>query len=271
MSLLLPIARRRQLSNKTVWITGASSGIGRALAFELARYQCRLVLSARNENTLLPVYEHCKQAGCTVEIICFDLAITSTINEAVTKFIALGWQLDILVNNGGVGQRGATLQTHNEVERLIMETNFWGQVLLSKQLLQHKLLNKFGNIVVVSSMAGLMGIQNRSAYCASKFALTGYFEALRPELYAQHINVLTVYPGRVNTQFSKNAFKDNGEKYNIVDKTTEKGIKTECVARKIVKAIIEKRKQLIIAKQERVLYFMKKWMFSLFCLTQRKI
>jgi dehydrogenase/reductase SDR family member 7B len=272
MHLLLPTVRYKQLNNKTVWITGASSGIGSALAVALAKYGCKLILSARTPQALENVYVQCIQQGCKeVAIIPFDLCQPSTIEQAVLQFEKLNWPLHLLINNGGVGQRGNALQTENSVERNIMETNFWGQIQLTKLLIPQLQNTCESKIVVVSSMAGLMGIANRTSYCASKFALTGYFEAWRPELLQLNIKLLTIFPGRVNTPFSYNALTQNGNIHKQTDISTQNGLNAQWVANKIVNSICLNRKQIIIARNERILFFIKKWSMGLFYIIQKRV
>ena len=185
-------------TNKVIWITGASSGIGEALAKAFAIEGAKLVLSARREGELQRVKNALKLKNDDVMILPLDLSDTSKIDELTNQVIAQFGRIDILVNNGGISQRSFTKNTPLEIDRKIMEINFFGTVAITNSVLPYMLKQQSGHIVTTSSIAGKFGFYYRSAYSASKHALHGFFESLRMEVYKDNVNVLLVCPGTVS-------------------------------------------------------------------------
>jgi short-subunit dehydrogenase len=236
--------------NKVVWITGASSGIGEALAITLADEGAKLILSARRIDELQRVKTVLKLADSDVLILPLDLANTASINELTKQVISKFGRIDILINNGGVSQRALVKETPLDIDRKIMEVNFFGTLALTKSVLPYMLKQKSGNIVVISSIAGKFGFYLRSAYSASKHALHGFFESLRMEIYNDNIKVLIVCPGKIKTSISINALTSDGSKYNKMDESTDQGVSAEFCARRILKAIEKNKEELFIGGQE---------------------
>ena len=173
------------LKDKVIWITGASSGIGEALAIELARRQARLILSARRESELNRVGALTGLAPLDLLILPFDLADTSMASGLAAQVMNKFGRVDVLVNNGGMSQRSEARVTSNETERLLMEVNYFAHVNLTKAVLPYMIRQKSGQVVVISSIAGKFGFYLRSTYSAAKHALYGYFESLRLEVENQ--------------------------------------------------------------------------------------
>jgi dehydrogenase/reductase SDR family member 7B len=225
-------------NNKRVWITGASSGIGEALALEFATHGAQLVLSARNETALLGVASKCREAGAGIVIIqTLDLSVQDNIPEIVQNVLSKVGKVDILVNNGGISQRSLAKDTSLDVDKKIMEVNFFGTVALTKAILPSMLMHQLGHIVTITSLTGKFGSPYRSAYAASKHALHGFFDSLRAELVDSSIKITLICPGFVRTNVSVNALTGTGAKLGTMDETTGKGMSPDRLARKILQAI----------------------------------
>jgi len=232
--------------NKVIWITGASSGIGKALAQELSYQNALLIISARDKNSLEMVRELCKNPK-NVWIIPLDLEKHSTFSEITQRAINVFGRIDILVNNGGISQRSLATETHISVDKKIMEVNYMGTIALTKAVLPHFIDNQKGQIVVTTSIVGKIGTPLRSSYAASKHALHGFFDSLRAEHHQDNIAVTLVCPGFVNTNISKNALTGNGTPQQKMDVATANGIDPKHFAKLMAKAIENKKEEVYIA------------------------
>ena len=205
-------------SGKVVWITGASSGLGRALALELSKYPCKLVLSARRESELIKVKSECEANGIdsdSVLVLPMDSLDFGKLPDLVGEVVQKFGTIDILVNNAGRSQRSLAEDTEIAVDRAILELNYLGYVAHTKAVLPTMMANKTGTIVGVSSLTGKMGTPVSTAYAASKHAVMGFFSSLRMELYSYGINVCTVCPGPVRSNISLHSFtEDVSKEYN---------------------------------------------------------
>jgi dehydrogenase/reductase SDR family protein 7B len=250
--------------SKIIWITGASSGIGEALALQWAAQGIQLVLSGRNRIQLELVAEKCKNAGALVKILAFDLTLTDGVASAVADFQSEFPRLDILVNNGGISQRSRLIDTPMEVARKIMEVDFWGHADLTRRMLPFMVETGGCKIVVISSLTGLFGFPRRSAYSAAKHALHGFFESLRLEHIKDNIRVTMVCPGMVKTNISFHALTSTGGEHGLMDKGQEEGVSASTCARKIVKAVSRNKKEIIIGKKDVIMPYLKRyfpWLF----------
>ena len=236
--------------NKVVWITGASSGIGEALAQSFASEGAQLVLSARRVDELLRVKKSLKIADVDVMILPLDLSDTAKINELTQQVIAKFGRIDVLVNNGGISQRSLAKDTSMEIVRKLMEVNFFGTIALTKSVLPYMQKQKGGHIIVMSSIAGKFGFYFRSAYSASKHALHGFFEALRMEIQNENVKVLIVCPGKIQTNISINAITSDGGKHNKMDESQKNGISAEVCAQQILKGIKNNKEEIFIGGRE---------------------
>jgi len=252
------------VKKKTIWITGASSGIGEALALQWASPETYLILSGRDQLQLETVGSRCKLAGAGILILPFDLTDEQAIVQSVDKVTSIVEKIDILVNNGGIGQRSLIEQTPNVVAHRIMDTDFWGHVLLTKHLLPFMVRTGGGSIVVVSSLSGLFGFPQRAMYCAAKHALHGFFETLRLEHKKDNILVTMVCPGRVLTNISYHALTATGKEHGLLDKGQENGVTAQYCAAKIQNAVKKRRKQVIIGKKEVIMPYLKRFAPRLF-------
>lgn len=236
-------------AGKVVWITGASSGIGEALALAFAKEGSRLVLSARRKEELERV---AKSLGQKTEclILPLDLSEISNVNSLTHQVIDRFGRIDILVNNGGISQRSLAEETPLNIDRKIMEVNYFGQIALTKSVLPHMLKQGEGQIVTVTSIAGKFGFWFRSAYSASKHALHGFFEALRMETEEKGIKVLIAVPGKIQSNISVNALKGDGSKHNLMDQSQSEGMPAAECARIILDAIRSNKEEILIGGRE---------------------
>ncbi|XP_039175492.1 dehydrogenase/reductase SDR family member 7 [Crotalus tigris] len=209
----------KELPRKVVWVTGASSGIGEELAYQLAKIGSWLVLSARRENELERVKKKCLEISSLSDkdILILPLDLTEReSHESATKTVLQHFgRIDILVNNGGRSQRSLFVDTNISVYNAIMELNYLGTVSLTKFVLDHMIQRKQGKIVTMSSVMGVMGAPLATGYCASKHALQGFFNSLRPELadYPE-ISIINICPGPVQSQIIQNVFTEEISKVN---------------------------------------------------------
>lgn len=252
--------------NKVVWITGASSGLGEALAVECAKEKSKLVISARRESELGRVKKECAKfiPEENILILPLDVAELSNVSSSVEKVIQKFGRIDILINNAGVVQRSYVIDTPVELERKMFEINYFGAVILSKAVLPIMRKQKSGNILAVSSVMGKMGFPGRSTYSASKHALYGYFETLRIEEHKHGINAHIITPGYIKTNVSLNAITAKGEIYGKMDKGQEKGMDPNVAARKVMKAIRNNKFETFFGGNELIAITVKRFFPSVF-------
>lgn len=232
--------------NKVVWITGASSGIGKSLALEFSKQGALLLLSARNEAALRDVRAACKYID-KVQIVPLNLEEHTSIRQKVAEAIAHFGRIDVLVNNGGISQRSLAVETSLVVDKKIMDVNYLGTVALTKALLPHFIQNKRGQFVVTSSIVGKIGTPLRSSYAASKHAVHGFFDSLRAEIYKYNISVTIVCPGFVNTNVSINALTGDGSPQEKMDIATKNGMNPNRFAKHMMRAILNEKEEVYIA------------------------
>jgi short-subunit dehydrogenase len=251
-------------ADKVVWITGASSGIGEALAIEFAREKALLILSARRVNELERVKSECLKFTDKVSILPVDLSELTALNPIAEKAISLFGRIDILVNNGGISQRSLAAETDFEVEKLIMDINFFSAVILTKAVLPIMKKKGAGNIVVISSLSGKFGVPMRSAYAASKHALIGYFDSLRAETVNQNICIHIICPGYIRTDISRHAVTANGKQQGIMDKAQAQGMPAEKCAKQIISAIKKNKKEVLVGNKEILMAYIRRFFPQLY-------
>ncbi|MEY3048872.1 MAG: hypothetical protein RL365_910 [Bacteroidota bacterium] len=252
----------RSYHNKVVWITGASSGIGEAMAREFANQGAILVLAARNVQKLNEIKDTLPNAEVHT-VISLDLTDLSNVDALVSSVIDQVGRVDVLVNNGGISQRSLVGETPLEVDRKIMEVNFFGAVGLTKALLP-ALRASAGQIIVISSISGKFGFFLRSAYAASKHALHGFFESLALEEASRGITVTMVCPGKINTPISMSALNAQGETHNQMDHNQETGMPAEVCARQIVRAASKNKPEVLIGNKEIIAVYLKRFVPGIF-------
>jgi len=247
------------IANKCVWITGASSGIGEALAYSFAKKGANLVLSARSIDKLKLTENKLTELGVNCLVLALDVTDANSFQAATKQVIEKFNAIDYLINNAGISQRSEAKETSIEVDRKIMEVNFFGTVGLTKTVLEQMLKNKSGHITVISSISGKFGFPLRTAYSASKHALQGYFESLRAELHDDNIQVLIVSPGRINTPISKSALLKDGSEHGELDLGQANGMDVDKCADQIVSAIINGKKDVLIGKKELLMVYIRRF------------
>lgn len=229
---------------KVAWITGASSGIGAALARELAARGAHVVLSGRDEARLAEVAETCGESL----ILAFDVRDEAALADATAK--ACRWKsgVDIAFANAGISQRSRALKTSMQVYRDIIEVDLVAQIAFTQGLIGHMAERGSGAIGFISSIAGKVGVPMRTAYCAAKFGLAGYADALRAELTINGITVHTIYPGSVATNVSRNALNADGTARGRSDKAIDEGIPADVAARQMLDGIAAGTREIIVAE-----------------------
>ena len=257
-------------SGKVVWITGASSGIGEALVFELARQGANIVLSSRSEEKLKHIVKQANLPEASYLIIPFDLADTSKVENYVQQIIERFERIDFLINNGGTSQRGEAKATNESVERNLFEVNYFAQVALAKAVLPLMIKQQSGHITVVSSIAGKFGFKLRSSYSAAKHALHGYFESLRFEVEANNIYILLICPGKIQTNISNNAVLTDGSKHAKMDASHIDAMTAHQCAQKILSAIEKNKQEILIGRKEILTVYIKRFFPSLLYKILRK-
>ncbi len=231
------------MKNKIIWITGATSGIGEELAIKLSAKGAKVILSARRVEELKRVKSLCNGK---VLVLPLDLSNNSNFKEKVEEVIRAYGRIDILINNGGISQRSLVAETPLEIDRKIMEVNYFGNIALAKAVLPIFKNQKSGHFVVISSLSGKFGFFLRSAYSATKFALVGFYESLRLEEEKNGVKVSLVFPGLIKTNISQNALSKDGKSHGELDSNQAKGITAAKCAEQIIKGI-EKEKLEIFA------------------------
>lgn len=237
-----------QLKDKVVWITGASSGIGEAMALAASAQGAKLVLSARRETELQRVKQACANPQL-VAVLALDL--TDFDAEAMAgRAASFFGPVDVLVNNAGISQRSTVLQTEMGVYRRIFELDFFACVALTKVLLPQMVAKKGGHIVTISSVVGYVGTPLRSGYAAAKHALHGFYDALRAEVWREGVQVTLVCPGFIKTNVSLNAITGDGGKHGLMDDGQLRGMPAEECARQIWAAVGAGKEEVLIGAKE---------------------
>lgn len=255
-------------ANKTVWITGASSGIGEALALEFARQGARLVLSARNEAELKRVAAACGRADTIIQTL--DLADHASLPGAVQAVLSKAGNVDVLVNNGGISQRSLVKDTSFEVDKKLINVNLLGTIALTKALLPHFLERRTGHFVVITSLTGKFGTPLRSSYASAKHGLHGFFDSLRAEVWRDNVQVTLVCPGFISTKVSVNALSGDGSPQGSMDSATQAGKSPESLAKAIVKAVKNGKYELYFGGKEVLGVYIKRFFPKFFANMLRK-
>lgn len=235
-------------AGQVVWVTGASSGIGAALAREWAQRGAHLVLSGRDEARLAAVAADCGPKGQGALILPFDVRDDTALAGAVEQAIAWKGHVDIAVANAGVSQRSQALKTSMQVYREIIEIDLVAQIAFAQALMGHMAARGSGALAFISSIAGKVGVPMRTAYCAAKFGLAGYADALRGELSQQGVRVHVIYPGSIATNVSRNALTADGSRRGRSDKAIDQGIDPAEAARTMIDAMAKGEREIIIAE-----------------------
>jgi len=234
-----------------VWITGASSGIGEALAKIYAQKGVKLILSSRRLDALKKVKRSCDNPE-NIQILAFDLNDFENAAIQVEKALNFYGKIDVLINNAGISQRSLIAATEFKVFKALIDIDYLGTVALSRALLPHFIEQKSGHFVVVSSVMGKYGSPYRSGYAAAKHALHGFFDVLRMEHQRDNIHVTMICPGFVATPIAKNSLTEDGSALGVDDVATRKGMKVDDFALKMVRAVEQKKWEVSFGGKERL-------------------
>ena len=249
--------------NRRVWITGASSGIGEALAVAFHRAGAKLILSARREEELKRVQALCGGETNT-RILPMDVTRAEELASKVSEALAMFGGIDILVLNAGVSQRSLVKDTSMTVYRSLMETNYFGPVGLTTAALPSMLANRSGHIVVISSLAGKLSTPLRSGYAASKHSLHGFYDALRAETTRDGIEVTVVCPGFIRTDISIHALRGDGSEHAKMDPGQARGMAADVCAAKILNAVRRHKKEVYIGNADKYSVYLKRFFPGLY-------
>jgi len=261
--VILAKSIRNRLKNKVVVITGASSGIGYALAVEYASKGARLVVAARNAAKLSKIGDELRLSGTEVLEVITDVSheaeCKSLIEQALSKF----GTIDILINNAGISMRALFSDMNLDVMRQLMDVNFWGTVYCTKYALPY-LLKSRGSVVGVISIAGYIGLPGRSGYSASKYAIRGFLDTLRTENLKTGLHVLVVAPGFTASNIRNVALTADGSAQGETPRDEAEMMPASKVAVYIRKAVEKRRRTLILTFTEgKLTVFLNKFVPSL--------
>lgn len=250
-----------KISGKVIWLTGASSGIGEALAKRLSSYDTKLIISSRRKEELERVKKECSDGPAEISTLTLDLEDQEAIPQKVAEANTIFGPIDIVINNAGISQRDTIINTSLEVDRRLMEVNYFGTIAISKLLLPDMIERKNGHHVIVTSAVGIVNTPFRSGYGAAKHALHGFYDVLRAEHHKDNIKVTMVLPGYIKTNISYNALIGDGSQQNKMDAAQDKGMSADKCARLIVKAIESNKQQAYIAgaKEKLGIYLKRFW------------
>jgi short-subunit dehydrogenase len=261
-----------KVTGKVIWLTGASSGIGEALAYELSKRGAKLILSSRRKEELERVKGNCnKETQPNVRVLPVDLEQSQTLKLCTEAAVQMFGTIDILINNGGIGQRSLLAQTSLEIDRRIMEINYFGAIALTKYLIPHFIKRKGGHFVTVSSLTGKFGTPYRSGYAASKHALHGFFDAVRAEHYNDNIKVTMICPGFIHTPITMSALTADGSPLKRMDDAQNAGKSALWCAEKIIRAIEKQKEEVYLGGKEVLGVYVKRFFPTLFSKLIRKV
>jgi len=231
------------MKNKVIIITGASSGIGKALAYEFASKGAKLVLAARR----IELLQQLKQEITNTEVVicATDVSREEDCKSLIEKAISTFGQIDVLINNAGISMRAIFEDVELDVLHKLMDVNFWGTVYCSKYALPH-LLKAKGSLVGIISIAGFVGLPGRTGYAASKFAIRGFLDTVRIENLQNGLHVLVAAPGFTASDVRKSALTAHGSNQGETPRNEEKMMSAEVCAQHIIKAIEKRKRQLVL-------------------------
>lgn len=263
-------------THQVVWITGASSGIGESLALTFAGQQARLVLSARREEELERVAQRCeREAGLprgSIMLLPLDIADLASAPGKTEEVLTHFGHIDVLINNAGVSQRSLCRDTDLSVYQRLMEVDVMGQIALTKAVLPHMLDRGRGHIAATSSVAGKVGVRQRTGYCAAKHAVMGFFDALRAEVEDEGINVSTIVPGFIATPIAENSLAADGSAYGEADDDNASGMDAHKAAEVIINGLGRGKREIPVGegKEMMALWLKRLWPGLVFRLTKNR-
>ncbi|HOC37550.1 MAG TPA: SDR family oxidoreductase [Tenuifilaceae bacterium] len=250
--------------NRIAWVTGASSGIGKEIALALAREQAHLILSAKNPEELEVVASECRKYTPFCHEVPFDLSDPEEVERIAKSVVNTYGHIFLLINNGGISQRSLAVETPVEIDRKIMEVDYFSHVIITKTVIPGMIEAGVGYIAATSSISGKFGFMYRSAYAAAKHAIQGFFETLRVELKPYNISVTIAYPGRIRTSISLHALDKEGNEYGKMDPGQSNGLAPQKCAKRYIRAVKRRKPEILIGKSELLMVHIKRLLPSLF-------
>ena len=257
-----------EFKGKKVLITGGGTGIGEAMAYQYAKKGADVILTGRRLEPLEEVRKKCMDFGVRAWCRTVDMEKPETIDELVNWIYTEGHELDFILLNAGISQRALTLETDISVDRRLMEVNYFGGIYLVKAL-KKMFLERGVHIAVVSSVSGVFGFPVRSAYCASKHAIHGFYETIALE-YPQ-IKTTIIIPGRIHTDVSKNALDGNGKPTGIMDPGQANGYDVNKCAEVAIRAIARGKHEKVIGGFDTIMVPFYRYITPLFRLIARNV
>lgn len=231
-------------------LTGASSGIGAEIVKHLASYQAKIVLCARSEDKMKMLVDKYQIPSSNYLIIKLDFASQPDFKHISELILDKFSKIDILINNAGIAQKSMVQETNEQVERSVMEVNYFANINFTKAILPHFIERKQGHIVGISSILGEIGLPKVAPYCASKHALNGYYNSLRYDVEQHNIIVSIVSPGFIKTEITKKSLTGSGGTHNEDSIAQEKGMDASLCAKGILKSIAKEKRQAYIGGLE---------------------
>lgn len=251
-------------NSKVFWVTGASSGIGEAMVYELLERGARVIASSNNADELSEVRKRCEARKHVLHTSVFDLADMGNIENIVAEQVEKHGRIDVLINLGGISQRATIIETPLWLDRKIMEINYFGTIALSKAVLPYMIRERSGHIMATSSISGRFGFPLRSAYSASKQALHGFFETLHIEHRADNVKASVIIPGRVRTKISYHALTASGKEHGRMDAGQAGGISPEKAVKVILKGLEKNKREIPVGGKELFMLYIRKFFPSIF-------
>lgn len=250
------INKEHTFKDKVIWLTGASSGIGEALAYELSGFGAILILSSRNESKLMKVKAQLPMNADKAKVLVLDLEKLDELKDKTLEAMSFFGTIDYFISNAGLAIRDYALNTTLEIDQKIMNINYFGPIIITKALLPSFIEKNKGHIVVTSSLSGKYGVPKIAAYAASKHALHGFYETLRSEIIDHNIQLTIIIPGIIKTAITTHALTGTGEKFGKMEKTFQTAYPVEKAAERIVVAISKNKEECFIGGSEGVTLYL---------------
>ncbi len=254
----------KSYKDKVVWITGASSGIGEALVEQFAKEGAIVIASSHEPEELERVKEKYKSISENIHTVVFNLGKPEEVTKAAEQVLKEFGKVDVLMNNGGISQRALAIESPIEIDRRLMEIDYFAGVILTKAVLPGMIERAYGQIGVTSTISGKFGFPMRSAYAAAKHAIFGFYESLLAENYNKGLRVTVFSPGRVQTNISLNSVDKDGKARNVMDAGQANGISPEKCAAKMVRSMKRGRKDVLIGGKELLMVWIHKYFRGLY-------
>lgn len=235
-----------------IWITGASSGIGEALTRELSKQGALLIISARNKEKLALLNNSLPKDPGSAKVLDFDLQDLDKLNQKAEMALSFYGRIDHFISNAGMAIRDHALSTTIEVDKKLMDINYFAPMSITKYILPSMIQNKSGRLVIISSLSGKYGVPRVAAYAASKHALHGFFETLRSEIVDTGVDITMIIPGIIRTEITAHALKGDGTSFGKVETTFKNAYPVDKAAKKILKAIKNKKEESFVGGTERI-------------------